>query len=505
MQDNILQSTKQFFSKTCDISYRFPVAFSRLMSLLDTDSFFQELFSEVSLRPTKECESYANVLVALGMLDSRLCMFIVNEPSTLAGAMTEGAILKIRRAQDLAITQRMPIIYLVESAGLDLRQQAGGFVSVGHIFSNMARLSKQRIPQVSVCYGTATAGGAYLVGLADFTILLAKQAQVFLAGPNLVSYAIGERNTPESLGGTELHQKSGLADVVLEDARLIPKVLKNWLVYEKRWPQFVNYRDQTILSACGDPEDLLASISSDFRRMFSMPEVVSLLLDVDYHEYKPAADSKILCLFAAIQGKPLGVIANKAPIDTKAAYKAVQFIERCESSGIPLLFLMHTTGFQVGREAEASGIINAGSRMIQAVTNCEVPKITLQIGGAFGAGYYAMCGRPFGADVVFSWPTAKLAVMGPEAGAQLLTSLKVQSAQKRGKPLSSQEKKALYQQVLKEFSEKMDVSYTSAQLWDDGVISPLDTRDTLAYWLDIFTNRQSIQDGGQGFGLSRIH
>lgn len=504
MQDNILQKSSDFLKTLTDISSRFPVAWERVSMLMDNTNFF-ELAALVGYAPHSGSTNQANVLTGLGYVSQRLCFFIAHEPTKLAGAMTPSSIEKVLRAQEIAAQQALPIIYLVQSAGLDLRQQAGGFVAVGKIFANMARLSKQGVPQVSICYGTATAGGAYMVGMADFTILLANQSQVFLAGPNLVSYAIGERNTPEQLGGSLLHQHSGLADVVVNVVDEIQPVLQNWLVCEKQWPVFQSYQNSALQPYTLDSIASLKTISSDYRRMFAMPELVHMLVDESYHVYKPSSHTKMLCYFASIKGCPVGVIANLAPIDTQSAYKVVQFIERCERAGTPLLFMMHTTGFQVGRDAERSGIINAGSRLIQAVTNTELPKITLQIGGAFGAGYYAMCGRPFSADVVFSWPTAKLAVMGPEAGAQLLTSLKVQSSLKRGKPLSSQGKKSFYDTVHADITQKMDVAYTSAQLWDDGIIDPLETRDKLAFWLDIFAQRNKNLQKGKDYGLPRIH
>lgn len=447
---------------------------------------------------------FANVLVGFGWVQGRLCLFVAHEPTRAAGAMSAGAIKKIVRAQEIALKQRIPLVYLVESAGLDLANQAAGFVDIGTVFANMAKLSQAGIPQASVCYGTATAGGAYLVGLADFTIFLSQSARVFLAGPNLVNYAIGERTTAEQLGGAAVHQASGLADsVVVTEAEIAPQ-LTQWLTQQRQWPVCMPSVPPMSSQLDDQRSQALSKISGDYRRMFITPELLATFLDAGFQEYKPAQQDSMLCFFATVAGKPIGVVANKGPIDAAAACKTAQFIERCSMASMPLLFVMHTTGFQVGRQAETSGIIAAGSRLIQAVTNAPIPKITLQIGGAFGAGYYAMCGRPFGADVVLSWPTAKLAVMGPEPGAQLWTSLRVASAKKRGSPMTAEEKKRCYADVYADFSQKMSIEYTSSQLWDDGVIAPEHTRAVVSLWLDIFRHRRLVPVQASAFGLSRV-
>lgn len=501
---DLLTVSQEYFTRQPALAEAFPTAWSRVNSVIDVESPFVCLMSAVKSDPLHLDSPSANVLIGLGWVQSRLCLFVAHEPTRAAGAMSSGAIKKILRAQKIALMQRLPVIYLVESAGLDLANQAEGFVDIGGVFANMAKLSQAGVPQASVCYGTATAGGAYLVGLADFTIFLSESARVFLAGPNLVNYAIGERTTAEQLGGAAVHQASGLADsVVVTEPEIAPQIAR-WLSQQRLWPVC----KPTILPLSSQLDDqtsqVLSEISGDYRRMFITPELLATFLDEGFQEYKSAQQDSMMCFFAAIAGSPIGVIANKGPIDAAAACKTAQFIERCSIASMPLLFVMHTTGFQVGRQAEMSGIIAAGSRLIQAVTNAPVPKITLQVGGAFGAGYYAMCGRPFGADVVLSWPTAKLAVMGPEPGAQLWTSLRVASAKKRGVSLSAEEKKRCYAEVYADFSEKMAIDYTSSQLWDDGVIAPENTRAVVSLWLDIFRYRQLVPVQASAFGLSRV-
>ena len=472
------------------LSTLYPTAYSRVCKILDSNSTIHSLASFVqSDLHQHDKVSTSNVLVVVGLVSSRLCLIIAHEPTRQAGAMSSGAINKIIRAQDIALQQHLPVIYLVESAGLNLSHQSHGFVDIGAVFARMASLSKHKIPQASVCYGTATAGGAYLVGMADYCIFLARKARVFLAGPNLVSYAIGERNTPEQLGGEKIHALSGLMHDIASDEADIATLLRSWLTSQLRWPVFTpsvnfDYQPSSYILA-----NILDKTPGDYRKMFATRELVLACIDADWHEFKPSSQSRMLCVFGSVMGRPLAIIANLAPIDTQAAIKVVQFISACENANTPLLFWMHTTGFQVGRDAEASGIIPAGSSLIRAVTNTNLPKITLQVGGAFGAGYYAMCGRPFGADVVLSWPTAKLAVMGPEPAAQLMTSLRVHSAKKRGVVMTSEEKKSYYDRIESEFTQQMDISYTTARLWDDAVIQPLDTPECLAFWLDVFAAR----------------
>ncbi len=285
----------------------FPTAWERIKLVIDGDSHFTCLMSAVKSDCLHPDSPFANVLVGLGWVQSRLCLFVAHEPTRAAGAMSAGAIKKILRAQEIALKQRIPVIYLVESAGLDLANQAAGFVDIGAVFATMAKLSQAGVPQASVCYGTATAGGAYLVGLADFTIFLSQSARVFLAGPNLVNYAIGERTTAEQLGGTAVHQASGLADsVVATEAEVAPQ-LARWLSQERQWP-VCRLSTQLVSAKLSDRVSrVLSEVSGDYRSMFITPELLATFLDMGFQEYKPAQQDSMLCLFASNAHPPMVV------------------------------------------------------------------------------------------------------------------------------------------------------------------------------------------------------
>lgn len=462
-------------------------AMRRVLECVDSNSFF-EFYG-----PYCGANNNANVLVCLALVSGRLCLIIANEPSIKAGALSKDSIVLIQRALDMALRQRLPTVYLLQTAGLNLQDDASSFVEIGKIFHKMVRNTAAGIPSVALVYGTATAGGAYFVGLTDYAIFIEDKAEVFLAGPDLVFHAIGERNTPDVLGGAAVHKANGLADVCVRSENEAVIALHVYLD-ALLWPDFT-WRHGV------DNARWIAWFS---RKSQVVDAMVLALLDEDVKIYKPSYGSRMFCCFGSIGGYAIGVIANNGPIDVAAANKTCQFIERCVRIDVPLLFVMNTTGFQVGRDCERAGIIVAGSRLIQRMSNARLPKITLQIGSGYGAGYYAMCGRSFSPDIILSWPNARIDVMGAEVVANLMLSIKAKRYRREGKVFSAEAKKQCYDAFYRRYLKRSESSVVSEQSLDDGIIAPEDTPRTLAFWLAVFAHAKQVAICGDRFGLSRV-
>jgi len=443
----------------------------------------------------------AGVVTGLARIQGRLFMVIVNDATVKAGAFFPMTAKKVIRAQNIAIENRIPTIYLVDSAGVFLPLQEDVFPDTddfGRVFRNNAVMSAMGIPQITAIMGMCVAGGAYLPVMCDH-ILMTEGSGLFLAGPALVQAAIGMKYTPEELGGAKMHsQISGTVDYrEPSDESCLARIRS---LVEK-----MGHRPSAPFSRIApEPpalakEQLLGIVDADPAKPYDMKEVIGRIVDGSrFDEYKAEYGKTVLCGYARIGGFAVGIVANQkihvqdldkhsgerrvefgGVIYTESAEKSARFIMDCNQNLVPLIFLHDVNGFMVGRDAEWSGIIRAGAKMVNAVSNSVVPKITIIIGGSFGAGHYAMCGKAYDPRFVFAWPTARYAVMSGASAAGTLVEIKIKQLERGGKKLSEEEKKGLYESVKKTYDEQMDPRYGAARLWIDRIIDPLETRDAL--------------------------
>ncbi|HEU5111432.1 MAG TPA: carboxyl transferase domain-containing protein, partial [Micromonosporaceae bacterium] len=412
---------------------------------------------------------------------------------------------KTRRAGEIALVNRLPLINLVESAGADLPTQAEIFIPGGGVFRDLTRLSAARVPTLSVVFGNATAGGAYVPGLSDYTIMVRNQAKVFLAGPPLVRMATGEITDDESLGGAAMHAgRSGLADFLAEDERdgiRLARSCVRRLNWRKQGPA-----PRTALPAPPkhDPEDLLAIPGTDLKVPFDPREVLGRILDgSEFDEFKPAYGTALVTGWGELHGYPLGVLANaRGVLFGEEAQKAAQFIQLANAADTPLLFLQNTTGYMVGTEYEQRGIIKHGALMINAVANSAVPHLTVTMGASYGAGNYGMCGRAYDPRFLFTWPNAKSAVMGPTQLAGVLSIIARQTAAARGQSYDEDSDTAMRIMVERQIDAESAALFLSGRLYDDGVIDPRDTRTALGMCLSAV--HSGPVSGAAGYGVFRM-
>ncbi|MBU3671979.1 MAG: acyl-CoA carboxylase subunit beta [Sinobacteraceae bacterium] len=426
------------------------------------------------------------VITGIGYVAGTRCMVAVNDSGIDAGALQPRGLDKQLRAQELALENKLPYVQLVESAGANLLSyRVEEFVHGGNLFRNLARLSAAGLPVVTVVHGSSTAGGAYQTGLSDYIIMVRGRSRAFLAGPPLLLAATGEVASEEELGGAQMHTTvSGLGHYLAEDDREAIGMARS-LVDSLGWSRHDPVHDVAFAAPRHDPAELLGIMSNDQRRPVDMREVILRLVDDSvFLEFGAGYGSATVCVNAKLEGHPLGIITNNGPIDADGAAKATRFIEACCQARVPILYLQNTTGFLVGRAQEEAGIIKQGSRMIQAVTNATVPQITVHCGASYGAGNYGMCGRGFHPRFCFSWPNARIAVMGAEQAAKTMGNvMRAQAA--KGRSVDSAQIEAMEQRIIANFARQVDVFATSAHLLDDGVIDPRDTRGVLAFVLAV--------------------
>ena len=479
----------------------------RLSLLLDRGTDFLELSSlcGIGMHEDDGVDSVygAGVIAGIGFVSGVRCMIMANDAGIKGGAMHPMGIQKIVRAQRIALENRLPYVQLVESAGANLMLQSELFVEGGHQFANMARMSAAGIPVFAVVHGSSTAGGAYQTGLADYVIMVRQRSKVFLAGPPLLRAATGEVADDETLGGADMHAAiTGLAEYMAEDDRDAIRLCRE-LVEAIVEP--VGRVARTFQPPRFSPDDIVSAVPVDYRQSYDVREVIARIVDGSaFLDFKPGYGIATVCGHARIEGIGVGIIANNGPIDSAGATKAAQFIQLCCQSGKALLFLQNTTGFMVGTEAEASGIVKHGSKLIQAVTNASVPKITLQIGGAFGAGAYAMCGRAFGPRFIFSWPNNRLSVMGGEQAAKVLAIVSEEGARARGTEPDRAAIDATSTRIVEAYDQQSRALFATARLWDDGIIDPRDTRRVLAMCLATVVEAEQRTLNPNSFGIARL-
>ena len=479
----------------------------RLNLLLDRDQPFLEISSlcGLGLHEDDGAENIygGGIIAGIGFVSGVRCLVCANDSGIKGGAAHPMGVEKAIRAQEIALREKLPYVQLVESAGANLLLQAEMFVRGGATFANLARLSAAGIPVISIVHGSSTAGGAYQTGLADYVVMVRGRSKVFLAGPPLLKAATGEIARDEALGGAELHcVTTGLGEYLAEDDADALRIGREILA-RIGWAAPVARPKAS--APLYDAEDLLGIVPVDYRKPYDVREVIARLVDgSELLDFKPSYGAQTLCGHAAIEGRPVGLLGNNGPIDSAGATKAAQFIQLCCQAGLPLVFLQNTTGYLVGVAAESSGIVKHGSKMIQAVTNADVPKITLQIGGSFGAGHYGMCGRSFGPRFLFSWPNARVAVMGGEQAAKVMAIIAEEAAAARGLPFDAEKTKAQSAKIVAGYDKQSTALFATARLWDDGLIDPRDSRAVLAFCLDTSAECDARRLRPNTFGVARF-
>jgi geranyl-CoA carboxylase beta subunit len=462
------------------------------------------------------------MLAGIGLVSGVRCMVVASDSGIDAGAIQAMGLDKILRVQEIALQNKLPFIHLVESAGANLmRYRVEGFVQGGALFRNLARLSAAGIPVITVQHGSGTAGGAYMPGLSDIVVMVRKRSRAFLAGPPLLMAATGEIATEEELGGAEMHSAiSGLGEYLAEDDRHALGIAREIVARAAPTPALPQ-RGREQLSFPPPPpgegwgggtpppryptEELLGLMPGNLREPVDMREIIARIVDSsDLLEFKPLYGATTVCVQASIEGHPVGVITNNGPIDVAGANKATHFIQLMCQLGHTLVYLQNTTGYMVGKESEQGGMIKHGSKMIQAVTNANVPQITIQCGASFGAGNYGMCGRGYAPRFLFSWPSAKTAVMGGEQAARTMQIVTEAGLARKGIAPDAEQSKAQFDKIVAMFEAQADAFYTSGLMLDDGVIDPRDTRAVLGQCLAICAQADRKQLRAMQFGVARM-
>lgn len=447
------------------------------------------------------------VIVGIGYVSGVRCMVTASDSAIKGGTIAPMGLEKTLRAQEIILKNKLPVVNLVESGGANLMYQADIFVKAGAGFANQARMSAAGVPQITVVHGSSTAGGAYLPGLSDYVIMVKNRAKVFLAGPPLLKAATGEIATDEELGGAEMHSTvSGVSEYLAEDdadgIRIAREVMANLPWNEALDPQAPKKAFEEPLY---DAEELLGIVPVDYRKPYDVREVIARVVDgSDFLEFKELYGTHTVCGHAKIEGQAVGIIGNNGPIDADGATKGAQFIQLCSQSGTPIIFLQNTTGYMVGTEAEQAGIVKHGSKMIQAVTNATVPKITLHIGASFGAGNYGMCGRAFDPRFIFAWPNYQIAVMGGEQAAKVLSIVTEEKFKRLGQEPDREALAKMENMIIEKTKVESTALYASARLWNDGLIDPRDTRKVLSYSLSIALEADRRKPNANTFGIGRM-
>ncbi|MDR3670966.1 MAG: carboxyl transferase domain-containing protein [Holophaga sp.] len=456
----------------------------RIAALCDPGAPFLEVGLLAALDVYPDPVPAAGLVAGVGMVQGRPCMIVANDATVKGGAYYPLTVKKHLRAQEIALENRLPCLYLVDSGGAFLPLQAEVFPDkehFGRIFYNQATLSAAGIPQLAAVMGSCTAGGAYVPAMSDQTIIVGGTGTIFLGGPPLVKAATGEDVSAEELGGARVHTElSGVADHFAEDDAHALRILRELVGHLGPAPQAaVNLRSPE--PPAYDPDEILGVWSSDLRRQGDIREAIARIVDGSrLCEFKERYGTTLVTGFAHVEGLPCGLVASNGVLFGESALKAAHFIELCTSQKIPLVFLQNITGFMVGAQAERSGIAKDGAKMVHAVATAQVPKITLLMGGSFGAGNYGMCGRAYGPRFLWSWPSARISVMGGPQAAQVLVTVKREQLEREGRALSEAEAEAIARPILEKYEREGHPYYASARLWDDGVVDLRGTRAVLA-------------------------
>ena len=488
----------------------------RIMNVIDDDSPFLEIspFAGYGTDYTVG----GGCVSGIGMVSGVECVIFGNDPSVKAGAMTVYVGEKWRRAIEISRENKIPFISFVESAGGDLSMGTGGksgqapiaptiqqthFAATGRFFYEMTELSKLKIPVISVVFGSSTAGGAYQPGMSDYNIFIKDQSQVFLAGPPLVKAATGEESDAETLGGAQMHSEiSGLSDYLAEDEMDALRICRE-VVSHLNWKKTGDAPKKEPLEPVYSQEELLGLISKDLKSPVDIREVVARFVDgSQFEEFKPLYGPTMICGWASVHGYQVGIVGNNGPIYPECAEKAATFIQLCNKRNIPLIFLQNVTGFLVGKDFERQAIIKKGSQLINSVSNSMVPHITIIVGASYGAGTYAMSGRAYNNRFTFLWPTAKIAVMGPEQIARVMSIVRKAKAKRTGEKFDEKADAQIREMVESAAEQMSHALVASSMLTDDGIIDPRDTRTILGFCLSVVSNIPI--EGASEYGVYRL-
>ena len=487
----------------------------RIDHLLDPGSPFLELSALAATDLYENEGPGAGIVTGIGRVSSREVMIVANDATVKGGSYFPMTVKKHLRAQQIAEENHLPCLYLVDSGGAFLPLQDEVFPDINHfgrIFYNQARMSSKKIPQIAAVMGSCTAGGAYVPAMSDEAVIVEGTGTIFLGGPPLVKAATGEDVTAEELGGADIHTRlSGVADHFAEDDDHAIEILRGIV---ETLPRPSTIDDRPLWSVVNGPwsspeeplypaEEIYGILPSTFRETYDVREIIARLVDGSkFREFKARYGTTLVTGFARIHGYPVGIIANNGVLFSESALKATHFIELCDQRGIPLVFLQNITGFMVGREAEVGGIAKDGAKMVHAVATTRVPKLTVVIGGSFGAGNYAMSGRAYGSRFLWMWPNARISVMGGEQAANVLLTIKQDQLAREGKPAMSQKEADDFKRpILEKYENEGNPYHSTARLWDDGVIDPVDTRQVLGLALSVVLN-SPVEE--RGFGVFRM-
>jgi acetyl-CoA carboxylase carboxyltransferase component len=478
------------------------LARERIELLLDRDAPFLE-FSALAAWGT-EFNVGAVIVTGIGVVSGVECVIIAHDPTVRGGSMNPYTLKKNLRALEIAKVNRMPVIVLVESGGADLPTQADLFINAGQIFRDLIQLSAMRIPTIALVFGNSTAGGAYVPGMCDYSVMVDQGAKVFLGGPPLVKMATGEESGDEELGGAQMHSYvSGLSDYFARDELDCIRIGRE-IVADLNWRKFGPEPTLPADDPVHDPDDLLGIVSADLRVPFDPHEVIARIVDGSrFDEFKEHYGTSIVCGWASIFGYRIGILANaRGVLFNDESKKATEFILLNNQTDTPLVYLQNTTGYMVGKDYEERGMIKDGAKMINAVANSDVPQFTVIMGASYGAGNYGMCGRAYNPRFLFTWPNAKIAVMGPQQLAGVMSIVARESAASQGREFDEEADERQRQAVEDQITRESHAFFMSGKVYDDGIIDPRDTR--VALGMAISAAHSNIVEGRKGFGVFRM-
>ncbi len=464
----------------------------RVDALLDRGSPYLELSPLAATGMYDDEAPGAGIITGIGRVAGRECVVVANDATVKGGTYYPMTVKKHLRAQEVALHNNLPCLYLVDSGGAFLPRQDEVFPDrehFGRIFFNQATMSARGIPQVAAVLGSCTAGGAYVPAMSDEAVIVRDQGTIFLGGPPLVKAATGEVVTAEDLGGGLLHSKtSGVTDHLADDdahaLRIVRSIVSTFGPRAQK-PWDVDVSEEPAL----DPTELYGVVPADARTPYDVREVIGRIVDGSrFHEFKKEYGATLVCGFASVHGHPVGIIANNGVLFAESALKGAHFIELCDQRSVPLLFLQNITGFMVGREYEAGGIAKHGAKMVTAVACARVPKLTVVVGGSFGAGNYSMCGRAYSPRFLWMWPNARISVMGGEQAASVLSTIRRDGIEAKGGSWSAEEEDGFKEPIRQQYEDQGNPYYSTARLWDDGVIDPMDTRTVVGLALGAAAN-----------------
>ena len=476
------------------------LARDRVAALTDSDAPFLEIGQLAAHDVYDHPVPAAGLVCGICRVHGVECMIVANDATVKGGAYYPLTVKKHLRAQEIALENHLPCIYLVDSGGAYLPMQDEVFPDrehFGRIFYNQARLSARNIPQVAVVMGSCTAGGAYVPAMSDETVIVRERGTIFLAGPPLVKAATGEEVDQETLGGGDMHTRvSGVADYLADDDQHALGIARD-IVRSLNRPGRIG-PGAAAEPKCS-PDEIYGIVPRGLRYIYNVREVIARIVDgSDIHEFKPRYGTTLVCAFAQLGGYPVGILANNGVLFSESSLKGAHFIQLCNRRGIPLLFLQNIAGFMVGKDFERRGIAKDGAKLITAVACARVPKLTVIIGGSFGAGNYGMCGRAYGPRLLWMWPNARISVMGAEQAAMVLSQVRGEAQRARGETPSEKAENAYHEGIRAQYERQGHPFYASARLWDDGVIDPVDTRQVLALSLSAVMNAPMPEESPYG-------